>query len=207
MTARRACAALLAGSAVALWFTAPSAAAGEACSCSERDPTTAVELAITSSAPVEHSRIGPEQETVVVDLRGEETTVVGDLPELLAGVDLATVPVLMAVGDGTDECAGSQPAAGVDLSLTGHTYVDDGATVVWTGPCQGELTVVEGEMAGAAEAEEDDDLQPALGISAVILIVLAAVCLALALLGGPILDEDEDEDVDADADPDDVTVG
>jgi len=160
-----------------------SAAGGqEACSCTDSDPSGAVELAITASEPVHHSMIGPEQETPVVDLRGQETVLVGEAPQLLDGVSLDGVPVLMAVVEGSanPECNQDQPPDGSDLSLTGHVYREETGPVVWTGLCQGTLTIVAPSEPDVAA--DDDDWGRGLTISAVVLAGLAVLCLALVPL-------------------------
>jgi hypothetical protein len=162
--------------------TAPHASAQERCGCTEKDPAAAVELQITAATPVEHSRIGEEQETLVVDLRGQETVLVGDAPVLLEGVDLAEVPVLMAVVEPpatADECNALSPATGVNLKLTGQVYMEETGPVVWTGPCQGTLTI---EAAPAADdvTTPEDRWGRGLAISVVALAALALLCLALA---------------------------
>jgi len=161
-------------------------ASGQECSCVDKDPAAAVELRITASQPQEHSRIGPDQTTPVVDLRGQVTVLVGEAPALLRGVDIAEVPVLLAVDDGAsgdDECAGTRPAAGSDLSLTGQVYREETGPVVWTGPCQGTLTV---QDAAAVEASTGEDAWGrGLAISAVVIAGLAVLCFLLALLTKP----------------------
>jgi hypothetical protein len=158
----------------------PRASGQEACSCTEKAPAAAVELQITAATPEEHSRIGPDQAQLVVDLRGEQTELVGVAPQLLEGVDLAEVPVLMAVSEdasSTDQCSGARPAAGSDLSLTGQAYLEDTGPVVWTGPCQGTLTIV--PSAPAAEPSEADPWGTELRVGAAVLGGLAILCLAL----------------------------
>jgi hypothetical protein len=160
---------------------APRASGQEECSCTEKDPATSVELRITAATPEDHSRIGSDQETLVSDLRGTETVLVGEAPQLLSGVDLAEVPVLMAVGEGAsdaDECTEPLPAEGSDLSLTGHVYMEETGPVVWTGTCQGTLTV---EAAAPASATDEDPWGRDLELSAAVLAAAAFVCLALAL--------------------------
>ncbi len=174
---------------VAVVVAAPRASGQVACSCTEKDPATSVELQITAAEPRDYSRIGPDQETLVVDLRGQETVLVGDAPELLAGVDLAAVPVLMTVveaaTDEESECSGDPPPAGADLSLTGHVYEEELGPVVWTGPCQGTLTFDEAEAAApaapAAERADEDTWGRGLAISGGVLAALAVLCLAVAL--------------------------
>jgi hypothetical protein len=171
----------MAGLAVAT-VTAPRASGQEACSCTQKDPLTEVELQITATSPEDHSRIGPDQGTLVIDLRGEGTVLVGDAPPLLQGVDLAEVPVLMTVGeDGAagEDCRADAPPAGADVSLTGHVYEEETGPVVWTGPCQGALTV-EAAATAATEASSDEDaFGHWLAVSAVVLAGLAILCLAL----------------------------
>jgi hypothetical protein len=168
---------------VAVVVTAPRASGQETCSCTDKDPATAVELQITAATPKDHSRIGPEQESLVVDIRGEQTVLVGDAPELLAGVDLAEVPVLMLAledASGTDECSAAPPPAGADLSVTGQVYMEETGPVVWTGPCQGTLTIA--AAAAPVEATHEDTWGRGLAISGGVLAGLAVLCLAAALI-------------------------
>jgi hypothetical protein len=177
--------------AVAIGLATPGVAtAGRSgqCECIDNDADTAVSLGITASSPTEHSRIGPDRQTAVLDLRGTSTTATGEIPTLLADVDLDEVPVLVAVAgpEETDPCTIASPPAGANLSLTGRAYIDDGAPVVWTGPCQGELTVVDAPAAAEeSETEADADLwAPELRLAAMVLAGGAAVCLALAAIVG-----------------------
>lgn len=79
--------------ALACAILAPGPASGqEQCSCADKNPATAVTLQITAAVPEDHSRIGPQQETLVVDLRGTETVLVGEAPELPAGAEAADAP-------------------------------------------------------------------------------------------------------------------
>ena len=192
---------------IAFVMVAPArASAQEQCSCSAKDPAAAVELQITAAAPEDHSRIGPEQQTQVVDLRGEQTVLVGEAPQLLEGVDLAEVPVLLAVGKAAaeDECSGERPAAGSNLSLTGQAYLEDTGPVVWTGPCQGTLTVVAATPAGAEAADDSDEgtWEDGLVFSGAVLAALALLCLVLALTDGrdPLVDDPPTTDTDAPSD-------
>jgi len=166
---------------------APRASGQDPCSCSEPEQTTSVELQITATNPQDHSRIGPQQETLVVDLRGDQTSLVGEPPELLAGVDLSEVPVLMAVGDGgsgDDECAEERPTAGADLAVTGQVYLEETGPVVWTGLCQGTLTV-EAAATGDDASADDDPWARGIALSIVVLAGLAVMCLALVLFTTP----------------------
>ena len=171
--------AVVAGLGVLLIGLAPNASAQDGCSCTQKDPAAAVTLRITAANPREHSRIGRDLETLVVDLRGERTELVGDRPPLLEDVDLSQVPVLMAADDGSsdDPCSSAQPAAGTNLSLTGQTYLEDTGPVVWTGTCQGTLTI----EAAAPELvpTEEDPWARGITISIVVLAGLAVLCLAL----------------------------
>jgi hypothetical protein len=164
--------------AMAVWLLPMTASAQADCECAEAGAAGLVELRIVATTPRDHARIGPDRDTQVVDLRGQETSVVGDVPPLLEGAPLNLVPVLMAVvEDSPDGCRTAVPPAGVDLSLTGHVYEEETGPVVWTGLCQGTVTV-EAAAAGEPEVASTDGWGIGLGIATGVLVVLAVVLLA-----------------------------
>ena len=85
---------------------------------------------------------------------------------------------------GDQACAEPRPAAGANLSITGQVYLEETGPVVWTGPCQGTLTV-EAAAVAESEATDDDTWGRGLVISAIVLAGLAILCLSLALLTAP----------------------
>jgi hypothetical protein len=81
------------------------------------------------------------------------------------------------VEDRLRSASSAQPPAGSDLSVTGHVYLEETGPVVWTGPCQGTLTVV--AQTAPAVTDDSDALDRGVRISAAVLIAVAVVCLAL----------------------------
>ncbi len=119
-----------------------------ACSCAAPDASLQVSLEITDSAvaPAENPWGGDGAFGTTVDLRGVETTVLGDLPAALDGQVLDEVPILAAVLDDPnmqDSCGTPQrPAAGSDLEVTGVVNDEGAGPFIYTGPCSGSLTVL-----------------------------------------------------------------
>lgn len=158
----------------ALLVLVPSRPAA-ACSCSAPDPASAVELEIRSTRVADREPSGDGY--AIVDLRGEATTLVGPAPAQLEGVDLDTVPVLSSVRtdpESMDSCdTPLRPAPGTDLAVTGHVGDDEGALVIFTGPCSGSFTIT------AAPPPADDPSGPQV---AIVVGAGAAALVALALV-------------------------
>jgi hypothetical protein len=121
-----------------------------ACSCEPPDPATVITVAITDSAVADAANPwgGADDLVGTVDLRGTATSVVGEVPVLLDGVDLDSVPVLAAVIEDPqmqDSCdTPHRPAAGSDLELTGVVSDEGDGAFIYTGACSGSLTVLAG---------------------------------------------------------------
>jgi hypothetical protein len=155
-----------------------------ACSCAGPDPATLINLEITDSAVADAPNPwgGQDRESgATVDLRGVATTVIGEVPVLLDGVDLDTVPVLASVIEDPqmeDSCGTPhRPAAGSDIELTGVVSDEGEGTFIYTGACSGSLTVLAGPdpaFGSASEPGRSPWVAAAVGVGGVLVLALVA---------------------------------
>ncbi|MEQ1787095.1 MAG: hypothetical protein ABL966_08595 [Acidimicrobiales bacterium] len=179
---RAATAAIGLGMAIALIPSTPA----WACSCMAPDPSTQITIEITDSAVAKAANPfgGSDDFGATVDLRGGAHSVIGEVPVLLADVEVESVPVLAAVLDDpnmSDSCGTPQrPAQGSDIEVTGTVMDEGNGTFIWAGPCSGSFAVLAGPDAGfsAPSPPGDDDSSPlvpvAVGVGGLLVVALIA---------------------------------